>query len=73
MSAPAYRAYTITKREGKDDFWLNIGVAYPHGDNAGFNILLQAMPTDGKIVLRRYKEKSEEQQAEVEKGKKFKK
>ena len=73
MSAPAYRAYTITKREGKDDFWLNIGVAYPHGDNAGFNILLQAMPTDSKIVLRRYKEKPEEQQAEIEKGKKFKK
>jgi hypothetical protein len=31
------------------------------------------MPPDGKVVLRRYKEKPEEQAAEVEKGKKFKK
>ena len=27
MSAPAYRAYTVIKREGKDDYWLNIGVS----------------------------------------------
>jgi hypothetical protein len=72
MSAPAYRAYTISKREGKDDYWLNIGVAFPHEDREGFNILLQAMPTDGKIVLHTYKEKPEETQDKVVKGK-FKK
>jgi hypothetical protein len=74
MSAPAFRAYTISKREplpdGKNnDFWLNIGVAFPHEDGQGFNVLLQAMPTDGKIVLRRYREKPEEQEADVSKAK----
>ena len=71
MATPAYRAYTVVKREGKDDFWLNLGVAFPHEDGQGFNILLQAMPTDSKIVLRTYKEKPEEQE-QVIKGK-FKK
>ena len=71
MSAPAYRAYTVIKREGKDDYWLNIGVAFGHDDKDGFNILLQAMPLDGKLVLRTYKETEEEQQ-KVVKGK-FKK
>jgi hypothetical protein len=67
VATPAYRAYTVVKREGKDDYWLNLGVAFAHEDGEGFNILLQAMPTDGKLVLRRYKEDPEE---EKPKGKK---
>ena len=63
MAKPAYRAYTVVKRENKDDFWLNIGVAFPHEDKDGFNLLLQALPLDGKIVLRTYKEDEEEQKA----------
>ena len=59
MSAPAYRAYTVIKREGKEDYWLNLGVAFPHEDGEGFNVLLQAMPLDGKLVLRTYKEDEE--------------
>ena len=31
------------------------------------------VPPDGKVVLRRYKEKPEDQQAEIDKGKKYKK
>ena len=62
MAAPAYRVYTVVKREGKDDFWLNLGVAFAHEDGEGFNILLQALPTDAKLVLRTYKEKPEEQE-----------
>ena len=61
MANPAYRAYTVVKREGKDDYWLNLGVAFPHEDGEGLNLLLQALPTDGKIVLRTYKEDEEEE------------
>jgi hypothetical protein len=49
---PAYRAYTVVKREGADDFWLAIGAAFTHQDGDGYNIVLQALPIDGKIVLR---------------------
>ena len=49
---PAYQAYAVVKREGQDDFWLNIGAAFAHQDGNGFNIVLQAMPIGGKIVLR---------------------
>ena len=61
MSKPTHRAYTVIKRDKKDDYWLNIGVAFAHDDNGGFNLLLQAMPLDGKIVLRTYKEDEEEE------------
>ena len=59
---PNYRAYTVVKREGQDDFWLAIGAAFMHQDGDGYNIVLQALPIDGKIVLR--VPKSDEQTAE---------
>jgi hypothetical protein len=65
----AYRAYTVIKREGQDDFWLPIGAAFMHQDGDGYNIVLQALPIDGKIVLRLPKddqnEGTEAQQAAV--------
>ena len=56
---PTHRAYSVIKREGQDDFWLNIGLVFPHKDNAGFNIMLQAFPLDGKIVCREIAEGEE--------------
>ena len=53
---PSYRAYTVIKREGQDDFWLPIGAAFPHEDGKGYNIVLQALPIDGRVVLRVPKE-----------------
>ena len=51
-----YRVYSIVPRPKQDDFWLNIGVAFPHDDGLGFNVILQALPIhgDGKIVMRVY-------------------
>lgn len=53
---PMYRVYTVIRRGRNEAFWLNIGVAYEHRDGNGFNITMQAMPLDGKLVLRRYDE-----------------
>jgi hypothetical protein len=59
---PTHRAYTVIKREGKDDFWLAIGAAFAHEDGDGFNIVLQALPIDGKIVLRLPKDDQPDEQ-----------
>jgi hypothetical protein len=63
---PAYRAFTVIKREGQDDFWLPIGAAFPHQSGDGFNVILQALPLpdgDGtcKVVLRPPKEDKNDQ------------
>jgi hypothetical protein len=42
----------VIRREAQDDFWLSLGLAFPHKDGKGFNIMLQAFPFDGKIVCR---------------------
>jgi hypothetical protein len=31
--------------------WTKIGVAFPHKDGTGFNVQLNALPVDGKVVL----------------------
>ena len=57
----------------QDDYWLNIGVAFPHENGDGFNVILQALPLhgNGKIVLRAYDPETaeeEKEQATVKRG-----
>jgi hypothetical protein len=48
---PSHIAYQV--RDGKDKgFWTRIGVAWTSKDEKGFVIQLNAIPLDGKIVLR---------------------
>jgi hypothetical protein len=71
MSKPTHRAYSVTKTRGQGcDYWLNIGVCFAHEDKDGFNLLLQALPLDGKIVLRTYKEDEEEEKGKASHKKK---
>jgi hypothetical protein len=57
--APTHVAYQV--RDGKDDkgFWTRIGAAWPHSDGKGFNVTLDSVPLDGRIVLRVVSEKKE--------------
>lgn len=67
--AKMYRVYSIIERAKQDDYWLNIGVAFPHDDGDGFNVILQALPLhgNGKIVLRAYDpSKHEADEAELQ-------
>ncbi len=60
-AAPTNRAYSVIRREGQDDYWLNIGLVFPHKDGTGFNLILQAFPLDGKIVCREISEEDNTQ------------
>ena len=58
--SPTHRVYTLLPRKSSDgedeNFWLNIGSAFEHADGKGFNLILEALPLDGKLVLREPKE-----------------
>jgi hypothetical protein len=58
--SPTLRVYSVIPRDGKDDYWLNLGLAFPHSDGKGFNVVLQAYPLDGKLVLREITEEDNE-------------
>ena len=45
--AKLFQVYSVIQRPKQEDFWLNIGAAFPHEDGEGFNLLLQALPLHG--------------------------
>lgn len=65
---PMYRVYTVIKRGRNDAFWLNIGVAFFHRDGQGLNVMLQALPLDDRLVLRRYDEQPPKENGTVAAG-----
>ena len=57
--APSYAAYHVRDTKGGNAIWTRIGSAWQHADGKGFNIQLEFMPLDGRIVLRIATEKKE--------------
>jgi hypothetical protein len=52
-SRPSHIAYQVRDGKGQEKgFWTRIGVAWTSRDEKGFVIQLNAIPLDGKIVLR---------------------
>jgi hypothetical protein len=49
---PSHTAYSIREREGKDSKWTEIGVAFPHKDGKGIDILCDVLPLSGRITIR---------------------
>ncbi len=48
---PDLRAYTV-RGEGDSAYWLPVGAAWSHNDGKGLTVRLEALPLDGKLVLR---------------------
>lgn len=42
----------VVDGEGDNAFWTKIGAAWEHEDRKGFNIILSAMPLNGRLVIR---------------------
>ena len=59
-STPAFAVYTVIEREKQDPFWLRIGAAWEHKDGHGYNVTLDALPHNGRLVLRLPKVEEEE-------------
>jgi len=62
---PTHTAYTVRDFTEKDTGevdaqWLKIGVAWLHKDGKGFNVQLEAVPVNGRVVLRLNKPKAKE-------------
>lgn len=57
---PSFDAFHV--KDGPEDksYFNRIGAAFPHKDGEGHTITLDAVPVDGRIVLRSPKERLEE-------------
>jgi len=50
--SPAYIAYHVRGKEGAKGFFTRIGAAWISKDGKGLNLQIEAMPINGRIVLR---------------------
>lgn len=53
---PTHGIYQVTG-EGEKAFWLRVGAAWLHDDTKGANLVFDAMPLKGRIVVRELTEK----------------
>ena len=53
INSPAFMLYRVVGN-GKDANWTKIGAAWPNKDGKGFSILCDAVPLQGRIVMRAY-------------------
>lgn len=65
---PAFRAFSVIERDGRDAFWQPLGAAFENSDGS-YNVILQALPLPGadgvcKIVLRPPKEEQPEDRSQ---------
>ncbi len=51
---PSHYVYTVRNGgEGNTDYWTKIGVAFSHNDQKGFSVILEALPVDGRLTIRK--------------------
>ena len=60
---PTFMAYSVRdykKRGQTESDWTRVGVAWPHHDGDGFDIVLEAFPVNGRVVVRKSKPKQQD-------------
>ena len=55
---PTHGVYQV-QGEGEKAFWNKIGAAWLHKDGKGANLMLDAIPLNGRIVIREITEQQE--------------
>ena len=60
IKKPTHKVFVVEEREGEgkdeDAFWTRVGSAWAHKDGKGFNVVLSALPVNGRLVLREFTE-----------------
>lgn len=55
---PSHKVFVVddSKDDAENDkgWWTRIGSAWEHADHAGYSVVLQAAPLNGRLVLRKY-------------------
>lgn len=54
---PDMLGYTVRAiGDGKKSAWSKVAVAWAHKDGKGYNVQMEAVPVDGRLVLRDFSE-----------------
>jgi hypothetical protein len=61
---PTFTAYSVRdyqKNGQKESDWARVGVAWPHKDGKGVDVILEAIPVSGRVAIRENKPKPQAQ------------
>ena len=64
---PTHKVFVVEERGEGDDadaFWTRVGSAWRHKDGKGFNVVLQALPMNGRLVLRDFADEDDKADAD---------
>ena len=66
---PSHKVFVVEDKEvaegaEPDAFWTRVGSAWPHKDGKGLNLVLSALPINGRLVLREYTPEDEKKDEE---------
>jgi hypothetical protein len=57
---PSLHAYAVEDApRGQKAYWTRIGRMFPHKDGKGFDLALNALPINGRIVIRQDEPKTD--------------
>ena len=66
LKRPFMLAYTVKPIEdGQNSVWSKIGAAWAHKDGQGYEVRMDALPVDGRIVLRTIRDNGDNQTGEL--------
>lgn len=54
---PSFDVFQVIELGKNKSYWNRIGAAWTHEDGEGISVTLNAMPLDGRIILRTVKDK----------------
>ena len=57
--APSFEAFQVKDGKSGESYFTRVGAAFAHKDGQGHTVALDAIPVDGRIVLRSPKERLE--------------
>jgi len=63
---PSFEAFSVREGPENKSYFNRVGVAFPHKDGEGHTITLDAVPVDGRIVLRTPRERVDKMRKEVQ-------
>lgn len=52
-NTPSHIIYQVSELEKEKSIWNRIGAAWIHKDGEGFNLLFNAIPLTGRVVIRK--------------------
>lgn len=66
LKKPFMLAYTVKPiGDGQKSVWTKLGAAWEHRDGQGFDVQMDAIPVDGRLVLRTVRDEDADQTGEV--------